>query len=82
MLLGVLVTCTGSSHTLSKFFKRSIILPSTSCSDKPAGAEYHREVWTFVKGAVGEGFLARHGATALDMGSRVRTPSLDAHRTD
>ena len=81
----VLVTSTAYNFgalTLSKFFKRSIILPSTSCCDRPAGAEYHLDAWMWVDGAMRADLMAIQGAIALDVGNRVRTASLETQRAD
>ena len=68
--------------TLSKFFKRSMILPSTSDCVRPAGAEYHLNpgFCTIVEQRVG--LMDRQGAMIREAGDRGEAASLVAHVED
>ena len=67
--------------TLSKFFSKSIILPSTSAFERPAGAEYHLIGLRCDVGRL-EDFTRRHGVVIRETGNCDLAAHLLAHRAD
>ena len=68
--------------TLSKFFRRSMILPSTSVCVRPAGAEYHLNPGFCTIGEQRVDLIERQGAISREAGDRGEAASLVAHREE
>lgn len=68
--------------TLSKFFSKSIILPSTSVFERPAGAEYHLSARGGEGGVENVEEIERQGVIIREGGNGDRAASLVAHRED
>ena len=68
--------------TLSKFFSKSIILPSTSVFERPAGAEYHLRARGWEVGVEKVDEIERQGVMIREGGNLDRAASLVAHRED
>ena len=66
--------------TLSKFFNRSIILPSTSVFESPAGAEYHLKLEGRAKGVERVDLAERQGPVEREAGNWDRAASLHDRR--
>lgn len=68
--------------TLSKFFSRSIILPSTSLCERLAGAEYHLRAGGWEVGVDRADFDERQGVIKREVGKGGFAASLPAHHED
>ena len=68
--------------TLSKFFRRSMILPSTSDCERPAGAEYHLNPGFCAIGEKRVDLMDRQGAISRGTGDRGEAATLLADRED
>lgn len=69
-------------RTLSKFFSRSIILPSTSCCVSSAGAEYHLIAWSCGAATGRAALRKRQGVVVRETGNWIRRIAFEAHQAD